>query len=777
MNIPLFEDLQNPKIIFMRYRTHPLKIRHFHFITLSVFLFTLFIQAAFSQEITRKDANFLLFRLRQPSNDVTRLNILTNLAWFQVLKAGKSKTDLDSAKFYLAQAEVVLRRLNSPESKGFFYLVYADYWKENGQKEFCQIALDKAIRYLKTGKDSYHLGCAYEERMFSYPINPATNPEKIHLLQMAAVAFRSAGNKRKLGDCLRLEADLRTFTAYDEMALPELDSAKQLYQEAKSGDWQQIYILYSRFYMLQDNYGKSLEAILNALRATDVSDRSPEVCELDLQASLLYYNLKQYKQSLLYGKSSLEIARKMTDTIEIYEIAQFIIKIYAEIGTMQPGLSLISELEARYPVEKFDQVNEFHLLARLNIHDHLKQYKKGQVYFDKINKMINQKLITNEYHLVNCLYVMSEFCIGSGQYAQAVELLNHWELAAEKIKPALQAREKILRIWLQLDTTRKNYKAAAHDWLQLDAVRDSIFNEAQARQLKNLEVEYQTERKENENILQRQRIQTLTQQQQLELAEVKNITTTRNITLLSAFCAVLIAGLLYRQFSQSRKNSKIIEGKNKGLERLLKENDWLLKEVHHRVKNNLQIIIALLNSQSAFLQDGAALDAIMKSKGRVESIALIHQKLYKANNYSSIYMPEYIQELINYLKISFLDGQSIWFDLSIDPVRIDVSDAVPLGLIINEGVTNAIKHAFVNACNNTILIELQKRECELTLTVRDNGKGFTTGDKNDSFGLLLMNGLAEELGGELEMLNDDGTIIRVSYKPVHEVITEPVLHV
>jgi two-component sensor histidine kinase len=210
----------------------------------------------------------------------------------------------------------------------------------------------------------------------------------------------------------------------------------------------------------------------------------------------------------------------------------------------------------------------------------------------------------------------------------------------------------------------------------------------------------------------------------------------------------------------------------------VKEKEWLLKEVHHRVKNNLQIIMSLLNSQSAYLDNDAALLAIRNSQQRIHAISLIHQKLYQSDNMSSIDMPVYIRELVEYLRDSFTTGQLIRFKLDVDPIELDVSQAVPLGLILNEAITNAIKYAFPGGRPGLISITLRHYTVSrLSLIISDNGAGIPDAIVNrpaSSLGLSLMKGLTEEIAGAFCVENNQGTLIKVAFvsmQPVQQPIT------
>ena len=215
----------------------------------------------------------------------------------------------------------------------------------------------------------------------------------------------------------------------------------------------------------------------------------------------------------------------------------------------------------------------------------------------------------------------------------------------------------------------------------------------------------------------------------------------------------------------------MITNKNGQLQHFLTEKEWLLKEIHHRVKNNLQIVMSLLNSQSSYINDESALTAIHDSQHRVHAMSLIHQKLYNSENLSSIDMSFYIRELASYLSDSFNTGQRIRFEFDIEPLELDVSQAVPLGLILNEAITNSLKYAFPNEREGVINVTLSNTSGnQYLLEISDNGIGIPSHLKNKkagSLGMSLMAGLSEDLDGSFSIEKNNGTVIRILF--VHDI--------
>ena len=204
------------------------------------------------------------------------------------------------------------------------------------------------------------------------------------------------------------------------------------------------------------------------------------------------------------------------------------------------------------------------------------------------------------------------------------------------------------------------------------------------------------------------------------------------------------------------------------LEKVMRENEWLLKEIHHRVKNNLQIVISLLNTQSAYLHNADALDAIRKSQHRMYAMSLIHRMQDESDGLAEIDMKWYIDELVDYIGDCFATAGRIRFMLSTDALKLDVAQAVPLGLILNEAISNAIQHGFPGDAEGLIHISFHAVEGgNYLLRIADNGAGlpieFETGERQ-SLGMSLIRGLTEQLSGEVRMWNTKGLNLEISFR-------------
>lgn len=193
----------------------------------------------------------------------------------------------------------------------------------------------------------------------------------------------------------------------------------------------------------------------------------------------------------------------------------------------------------------------------------------------------------------------------------------------------------------------------------------------------------------------------------------------------------------------------------------LKEKEVLLKEVHHRVKNNLQIISSILNLQSSYVEDEKILEIIEESRHRIRSMAIIHENLYQTTNFSSINFKNYSRELVRNLISSYQFNKELEVDLieKVELVELNLDQAIPCGLIINEIITNSMKYAFLNRKKGKIYLELKEKNTNITLVVGDDGVGLPKEfniKEAETLGLQLVMTLVEQLDGNIKIETGKG---------------------
>lgn len=227
----------------------------------------------------------------------------------------------------------------------------------------------------------------------------------------------------------------------------------------------------------------------------------------------------------------------------------------------------------------------------------------------------------------------------------------------------------------------------------------------------------------------------------------------------------LSLGLLHWAYTISQKN---IISTQLNLRKSLEEKEILLKEIHHRVKNNLQIIYSLLGLQSKYSKDPNYLDLIQESQQRIKTMAIIHENLYQSKDLGKIDFSRYVKNLCNYLYESYrVNSNPLKLDLKIENIFLDIDTAIPCGLIINELFSNSLKHAFNENTVNLIRVHFFSNENNYFLIIGDNGKGLNPGfdiKKSDSLGLKLVGTLVKQLKGHLNIKTEDGTEFIITFR-------------
>jgi len=226
---------------------------------------------------------------------------------------------------------------------------------------------------------------------------------------------------------------------------------------------------------------------------------------------------------------------------------------------------------------------------------------------------------------------------------------------------------------------------------------------------------------------------------------------------------------VFQGFRCSNQDISVRKKEEEQIKNSLKEKKILLKEIHHRVKNNMQVVMSLLNLQANSIEDKFIREAFAKSNDRIHAMALIHESLYESDDFSKINPEKYIEKLIRSMAFTFgsIDKQ-IEHELEIDQIELSMDEAIPMALVINELLTNVYKHAFPNETVGKITIKLKEIENEIiVLNFSDNGVGIMDEiipHELDTLGMQLIYDLVEgQLKGEVELESNDGTSYNITF--------------
>ncbi|WP_258100308.1 tetratricopeptide repeat-containing sensor histidine kinase [Marinoscillum pacificum] len=299
---------------------------------------------------------------------------------------------------------------------------------------------------------------------------------------------------------------------------------------------------------------------------------------------------------------------------------------------------------------------------------------------------------------------------------------------------------------------------ALHYYEKFVNVRDSLESKEVTKKITTLELNYEFEKKKD----------SLSFAQQRELmvysAESNRQKVIKNYTLIILAMTLIIIIILFINYSNKQKSNKELSSKNNIISSALREKELLIREIHHRVKNNLQVISSMLNIQHKTVQDTSTKIALQETQNRVLAMSMVHNSLYNGEQINLIESDQYVHELLDILEDAIVDDR-IEIIRKIDSFTIKSDLAINLGLLINEIFTNAVKHAFTSEISNPqICITLNKQSNYFVLDIADNGIGSSNQSNTSkiSFGTNLIESVVQTIRAEMIQSAEGGTTIRIT---------------
>jgi two-component sensor histidine kinase len=341
---------------------------------------------------------------------------------------------------------------------------------------------------------------------------------------------------------------------------------------------------------------------------------------------------------------------------------------------------------------------------------------------------------------------------------------------------------KKYQLAFEADMQKGKLKDAILSFRKFRDISDSLARMNSEKNVANREAQFDVELALLEDY-NKQQMEFLQTKEKIQESELKQTKIRSYVLLVGSIIMVVLLMIGLLAFRLKQKNNSLLEKQklamdhqNQSLKRLvdqqvdlISEKEWLVKEIHHRVKNNLQIIVKLLNIQSEFLKDESAVSAIRDSQNRVLAMSFVHQRLYEVGAERQIDLSTYVHELVNYLKEALAPVNPIQFNLNFAPLHVGIAQAVPIGLILNEAITNAIKYAFPDGRQGMITIDLHKQpDGTYLLKIKDNGIGMPATfewDKSKSLGFTLMQTMAEQIAARFIVNSFDGVELNIQFMP------------
>lgn len=467
-----------------------------------------------------------------------------------------------------------------------------------------------------------------------------------------------------------------------------------------------------------------------------------------MNIGVLYYYQDDYEKAIDYYNKALLLYKQVNNEKRIAGVLNNLGTIYREQKKYNEAIDVFNQSYA-LKVKNNDSTGMSNALGNLGIvYQHMGQYNKAEELM--LRSLDLDIRSDNKYNQLSSYVGLADLKLLQNKYAEAKQHLDK-AIDLGKGLDAAHYLDDAYKVYTRLDSMTGDYRSAfRHIQLQYE-YSNKVTQDERQKQLDRIETVYRTKEKEKEIDL----LNANAQIKNLQLQKQK-----KQLLTFIGISALLLASLVLFiiGFRSIRRAKKQLQDKNEIIHHSLAEKEMLLKEIHHRVKNNLQVISSLLSVQSRYINDEKALETIHESMERVNAISILHQEIYRNEVLRSVNAKNYFENLAKGLQQTFDPGKKVALHLQLDDIMTDVDQLIPLGLIVNELLTNAYKYG-IHSAEPAIWFTLQRDGKKMRINIRDNGKGFgekIPGTADNSLGYKLINMFTAKLKGNLTVKNNNG---------------------
>jgi two-component sensor histidine kinase len=738
---------------------------------LSILLFILTQQVLAQDD---PDTSLIKRKLERSRPDTNRVQLLLSMSRVYFDNSSNSITRVDTASTYAQNAIRLSRSLKYDAGLATGLVLQSNVYRKKGKAKLAQTYLDNGINMIKRKGDPVQLANAYMDVWFRYVQDAVAYKQQMDYYKMALGLLKKTPAKIPLANALYKVGNLYRYAGDNKTALTYLKDALAIYQRY---NFPYIYVVYEQIGWIHVQLGDIQTGLQYDLKAASIAEK---LKVKSLMVSIIYNDIgimfsrqNIYDKALYYFKKALVVAAYNQNEDHIRNLHTNIAKTQLSTGQVREALKSL-DIFKKYPPTDVNMIVKNANMS-LEAYLRLKDFSKAREYYNRLAAIDTSTVSSVDIKeiilrgIINYLQSTGQFK-ASRPYLQSYE--PYWKNTGNFAKEALGEQ-----LTFRTDSGLGNFSSAVQHHVRFKAMSDSLLDKEKVRLFSQLSLKYETDKKDKELAASEQRISLLSKQSLLQYSVLQRERQLKNGVFVCVLLLIALFGLGYSRYQFKLNTNRALEkqqaeinSKNQTLELLLAEKDWLLKEIHHRVKNNLQIVISLLNTQSAYLDNPAALEAIRESQQRMHAISLIHQKLYESDNLATINMSVYIRDLTEYIGDSFTEENKVVMELDVDPIQLDVSQAVPLGLILNEAISNSIKYAFSDMQKGIIHISLKPLVDNLyLLSIADNGKGLPEGFDPytaKSLGMRLMQGLSEQLDAAFKLENENGLRVMINFRKI-----------
>lgn len=713
------------------------------------------------------------------SSDTLQVSRLFKKANYYLYTAPASDLNVVKAQQLVLKARNLSISSVYPRGEGESNLMLSNIYKLQNRKTDAITSTLTAIKIFKQFQLTEKLGDGYSQLGWFYGTGKDEIDRRISYHDSAQRYYGMCNSKSKqaamlldLADCYMLKGD---FLKSEHI----LHNTLTIFKSIGRKDVQGVYNLLNLTSINLGECDRALSYGIKAVEAADtVNDESLQMCSIYNRIGLAYHCKGMYPESAKYFDKSIAVAEKFNDFNSIF---QLVINLANNSNILEKYWKTVAIIE-NFERHNAKQISDS---ERAMLDQHLLTAYQGVGDFTNAKSCYERMLAairaSEDRLVVDGYSVLVRYMSGKGMYTTAENLINEAKLKYRK----LESSEGYLNLYSQkvdLMLRQKKYKDAVEVYTDFKRSSDSAFKISREKQITNLENQYNHEMHLRDE-LQRQNMTLLLTRNKLQQSQLTQTKRQTNSLYIGVLLLVILLIVSYCAFVLKKRNNEILKKQkmdtdrhNLSLEKLIEkqlklisEKEWLVKEVNHRVKNNLQIIVSLLNFQSKYLKDQSASAAIKDSQNRIRAMSMIHQQLYQSENLRHIDIEIYIKELIAYLKSALGYEKHIEFELQILSVKLEIAQVVSIGLLLNEAITNAMKYAFEGRIDAKITIRLIEMDnVNYLLIVSDNGIGLPPDfdiERVSTLGLTLIKTMVEQLDGQLKIVNERGLELSITFEP------------
>jgi len=681
---------------------------------------------------------------------------------------------LDGALPYAQHALDLADSIHSDRWRNESLLLLGKYYFEKGEIKKGENSILAIIDACRRAGDKGEEAHYWSELDVYMPRTDSTYPEHLRACRNAYEGYTTAGQKEDALFAFRDWAWMEMLFDHFDTAERKFDTVLSMFRSQKKEPGSETYLMLAQLYLQENDFPKVINYALKSLEGLRPTEqrRLMSVYFLLSESSL---RLGETDNALRYARQSMDIATA-NNFPDMFYVTRMIVDAMIRKDSTEGALLFLRRFEEVHPPHSPLQEQALSY-GYAEAYDHLGQYADAERYFARMIRLAPAAGNELKHNIFNTLFFsatevaisIAKFYVQRGKNREALPVLLRTIHNPSMAREA-EHRRMVDLLLFQVYLALGNNRLAMLYHTRYTNLTDSIFNVEKLKQFQTLQIRYETRQKE-------QSLQLLQLQSQKEQAQLRQTSLQRNVTFGAVVVLLILSVLAWRAYQLKQQNlsrlqaqQSVIRRQNQVQQRLLEEKDLLMQEIHHRVKNNLNIIISLLESQSLYLNNPVAQAALQDTQNRVHAVSLLHHKLYHASAGTQVDVVSYVLELVNHLSETFDTGNhNISIRQHLESISLDATEVLPLAMILNEAITNAIKHAFPgNRPGHIQLSLIHLLSGDMELKIRDNGIGLpakSRPDRKKSLGLMLIKGLANQLHGSYTIEDDSGVVVTIRFRP------------